>query len=264
MTIKAVWFDLDDTLLWDERCVNEAFETTCKAAQQKYPQIDPEKLEEAVRTEARELYATYETFPFTQNIGINPFEGLWGNFGDHQHEMFGKMAEVVPEYRKNSWTKGLSKIGIEDAELGFVLGETFARERRKLSYTYEETYEILDQLKGKYKLVLLTNGSPNLQNEKLAMVPKLTEYFDLIMISGNFGKGKPSPELFEHVLSEINVQPQEAMMVGDKLTTDIKGANGVGIHSVWINRNGKPASNEIIPDYEIKHLSQLLAIIPSL
>ena len=51
------------------------------------------------------------------------------------------------------------------------------------------------------------------------------------------------------------------MMVGDKLTTDIKGSLGVGMSAVWINRDGKTRSDEIIQDYEIKHLSELHDII---
>ncbi|MFD2673031.1 HAD family hydrolase [Marinicrinis sediminis] len=264
MAIKAVWFDLDDTLLWDARSVQESFEVTCEKAAMKYAELDAAKLEEAVREAARDLYAGYETYGFTQNIGINPFEGLWGNFRGETHEMFHKMEQIVPQYRTDAWTKGLKALGIEDAELGHELGEMFAAERRKRPYTYEETYTILDELKESYKLVLLTNGSPDLQNEKLSAVPELAPYFDLIMISGKFGKGKPSPELFEHVMEEVGVSADEAIMVGDKLTTDIKGANSVGITSVWINRENHPPSDEIKPVYEIKHLSELHGILKEL
>ena len=88
--IKAVFFDLDDTLLWDQKSVKEAFVATCEVAKEKYG-VDVEEFEEAVRKEARELYATYETFEFTQMIGINPFEGLWGNFLDDTDD-FRKLA----------------------------------------------------------------------------------------------------------------------------------------------------------------------------
>ena len=74
MGIQAVLFDLDDTLLWDERSVKEAFEATCRAAAERYAAIDPAELEQAVRREARALYESFETFPFTKMIGINPFK----------------------------------------------------------------------------------------------------------------------------------------------------------------------------------------------
>lgn len=71
--IKAILFDLDDTLLWDQKSVKEAFSATCLVAAEKYD-IDSEVLENAVREEARVLYSSYETYPFTQMIGINPLK----------------------------------------------------------------------------------------------------------------------------------------------------------------------------------------------
>ncbi|WP_416829328.1 HAD family hydrolase [Ectobacillus polymachus] len=259
--IKAIFFDLDDTLLWDQKSVKEAFAATCRYAGKKY-EIDPEVLEEAVRKEARELYASYETYPFTQMIGINPFEGLWGNFLDDD-DNFRKMKEIVPTYRKEAWTRGLQALSIDDPAFGYELAEHFPQERRKNPFVYEESFEVLDELKGKYKLLLLTNGSPDLQNTKLDITPELVPYFDHIVISGAFGRGKPDPSIFEHALSLMSLQKDEAIMVGDNLMTDILGASRAGIKSVWVNRHNKER-NEVVPTYEIKHLSELYAIIDSL
>lgn len=263
MSIQAVMFDLDDTLLWDDRSVKETFELVCEYAQ-KQVGTDPAELEEAVRREARALYSTYETFPFTQNIGINPFEGLWGDFREADHPSFGKMHELMPGYRRDAWTAGLKALGVDDADLGEKLGQMFHDERRKLPYTYEDTYKILDELKGKYKLLLLTNGSPDLQQEKLDGVPELVPYFDYIMVSGSFGQGKPSSAIFEHCMQLLGIQATEGIMVGDKLTTDIKGANSVGMPSVWINRHGVERNDEIVPAFEIKNLMEIPDVIAKL
>ena len=83
--IKAIFFDLDDTYLWDQKSVKEAFSATCLKAAEKF-NIDSEDLKSAVREEARKLYSGYETYPFTQMIGINPFEGFWGNFLDETED----------------------------------------------------------------------------------------------------------------------------------------------------------------------------------
>jgi len=260
--IKAIFFDLDDTLLWDQKSVQEAFRATCEAAKQKYDQLDPAVLEEAVRKEARELYSSYETYPFTQMIGINPFEGLWGNFLDDE-ENFRKMKEIVPTYRKESWTRGLKACGIDDPEFGHELAERFPAERRQKPFVYEESFQVLDELKRKYKLLLLTNGSPDLQNTKLTITPELVPYFDQIVISGAFGRGKPDPSIFLHALSLMGLEKDEVIMVGDNLMTDILGANRAGIKSVWINRHNKER-NEVIPTYEIKHLEELYGILEDL
>ena len=74
---------------------------------------------------------------------------------------------------------------------------------------YDDSFAVLDQLKGKYKLLLLTNGSPDLQNTKLDITPELVPYFDQIVISGAFGKGKPDPSIFEHALSLLEIDKEE-------------------------------------------------------
>ncbi|NRD80103.1 HAD family hydrolase [Bacillus sp. BRMEA1] len=256
--IKAIFFDLDDTLLWDQKSIKEAFVATCKVAEEKYG-LDPEKFEEAVREAARNLYSSYEIYPFTQMIGINPFEGLWGNFND-DHDEFRKMKELVPGYRKDAWTAGLKALGVDDSDFGYELGERFPQERRKIPFVYEETFKILDALKGKYQLLLLTNGSPDLQNTKLTITSELVPYFDQIVISGDFGRGKPDPAIFEHALSQLSLKNDEVIMVGDNLMTDILGANRAGIQSVWINRHQKER-NEVVPTFEITHLEELFTIL---
>ncbi|WP_050616378.1 HAD family hydrolase [Bacillus testis] len=256
--LKAVLFDLDDTLLWDQKSVSEAFKATCSYAAAKYD-ISSSALEETVRKEARKLYASYDTYEFTQMIGINPFEGLWGDFGDG-HLEFPKMKELAPGYRRDAWTHGLLALGIEDEELGRELAERFPAERKKNPYLYEESLRVLEALKGKYKLVLLTNGSPELQKTKLSITPEIAPYFDEIIISGDFGKGKPDSSIFEYALEQIGVGKDEALMVGDNLMTDILGSNRAGIRNVWVNRHRKERT-EVEPTYEIKHLEELYPLL---
>lgn len=263
MPITAVLFDLDDTLLWDERSVEEAFEVTAEAGAAAAG-VDAKELLNAVREEARSLYASYDTFAFTQMIGINPFEGLWANFTAGSQPEFRKLQELAPMYRKESWRRGLARVGVENESLAETLAERFASERRSRPYVYEETFDVLKELQGKVQLLLLTNGSPDLQQEKLDGVPELVPYFDHIVISGDFGKGKPDVSIFQHALELLGAKPGEAVMVGDKLTTDIKGGNAAGLHTVWINRVDRPKDPAIVPEFEIKHLSELHAILSKL
>ncbi|MCA0966789.1 HAD family hydrolase [Priestia flexa] len=254
MNIKAIFFDLDDTLLWDKKSVAEAFRATCEYASEKYD-VDPIELEAAVREAASSLYATYETYEFTKMIGINPFEGLWGDFHD-EHENFQKMKQIVPIYRKNAWTQGLKSLGIDDEAFGAELAERFPKERRRNPFVYEDTFDVLNELQSNYKLLLLTNGSPQLQNIKLEITPEIVPYFDEIVISGAFGRGKPDPSIFDHALSLLNLSKDEVIMVGDNLMTDILGASRAGIRSVWVNRDDKKA-DKVVPFHEIKRLSEL-------
>lgn len=263
MALKAIFFDLDDTLLWDERSVEEAFRETCAEAAKRVS-LDPQQLENAVRAEARKLYESYGTFPFTKMIGINPFEALWANFSEGHHEQFRKLEQLAPVYRVEAWTRGLRALGIENRELGQLLADKFPAERRKRPLAYEETFRVLDALKPKYKLLMLTNGAPDLQKEKIAGFPQLAAYFERIVISGEFGEGKPAASIFHYALKQLGVEAHEAIMIGDKLTSDILGSSRAGIKNAWINRNGKTRSDEIVPDYEIQHLEQLHDLIQTL
>ncbi len=260
--LKAIIFDLDDTLLWDKKSVETAFQLTCQLAAKKVP-IEPSLLEEAVRIEASELYSSYETYPFTKRIGINPFEGLWGIFDD-EGEFFRKMKTIVPAYRRDAWTKGLLRLGIDDAELGEQLAEYFPVARKAHPFLYEETIRVLDRLKNSYQLVLLTNGSPSLQQTKLEVTAELVPFFRHIVISGEFGKGKPDPSIFQFALSKCNLHADEVIMVGDNLNTDILGAARSGIRSIWINREHIQPNKDIEPTYEITNLEELFPILENL
>ncbi|WP_342471921.1 HAD family hydrolase [Metasolibacillus sp. FSL H7-0170] len=262
MTIQTIIFDLDDTLLWDKKSVQTAFDHTCAYASERHS-VDAKQLEQAVRESARELYESYETYDYTVLIGINPFEGLWGTFDDPT-EMFQKMKELVPAYRAQAWTGGLAKLGIADATFGAELGERFVEERKKSPFLYEDTFAVLDELKGKYQLILLTNGAPSLQNLKLEITPELVPYFDHIIISGDFGKGKPDASIFEYVLEKASATVEKSIMVGDNLMTDILGSSRIGMKNVWINRENKEPHPDVKPTYEVESLTQLLKLIKKL
>jgi putative hydrolase of the HAD superfamily len=257
--VKAIFFDLDDTLLWDKKSVATAFQKTCELAEQASGK-DCTGLEEAVRLEASRLYASYPIFPFTQMIGINPFEGLWGTFDDEGPD-FQEMKKMAPQYRQEAWTRGLRRIGIDNPALGQKLADFFPEARKQHPVLYDETLRVLDQLKGRYELLLLTNGSPGLQRSKLEITPEIAPYFDHIVISGDFGKGKPDAGIFEHALARFGYEAKDALMVGDNLLTDILGAERAGIRSVWINREEKPGHDTIVPTYQIQHLEELLQIL---
>jgi putative hydrolase of the HAD superfamily len=257
--IKAIMFDLDDTLLWDSKSIEEAFKATCRYAQARVG-VDPQDLEHSVREAATKLYSTYDTYEFTQNIGINPFEGLWGDFLDEHDEGFHKMKEIVPTYRKKAWTSGLESLGINDEYLGEELSERFRMERKERPFVYEDTFRVLNEVKENFQLLLLTNGSPHLQNTKLDNTPELVPYFEEIIISGDIGKGKPDSAMFLHALERLRLQKDEVIMVGDNLNTDILGASNLGITTVWINRR-QQKPHDIIPDYEIKELHEVLEIV---
>ncbi|GGP07125.1 HAD family hydrolase [Oceanobacillus neutriphilus] len=258
---KIVLFDLDDTLLWDKKSVQDAFSLTCRLAE-KEAGVSLEQLEKNVRDKARELYASYPTYTYTQKIGINPFEGLWATFDDPGEE-FQQLREIAPVYQKTAWQAGLADTGVNNPELAEKLAKAFRDYRIESPCLFEDALLVLKELKKDYRLALVTNGAPSLQNLKLEISPELPPYFEKIFISGDIGIGKPDREIFDYVLKALNIKAEAAVMVGDNLHTDIIGANRTGIDSIWLNRFDAENKSNIKPDYEIKSLKELKSILQS-
>lgn len=253
---KALIFDLDDTLLWDAKSVETALRLTCEGVGPNHSQ----DLYQAIREEAPKLYKTYPFYSFTQKIGINPFEGLWGTFDDGTFD-FPAMEQEIAQYQRTAWQNALNKIGIEDEELSLNLSRQFQNSRKSHPFVYEETFDVLKEVAKNYQIGLLTNGAPSLQNTKLSLTPELATYVDAIVISGEVGVGKPDTAPFIEILNKLDCTPDQVVMIGDNLQTDIRGANALGIDSVWINHHGATAPDDVHPNYMIHRLEELLDIL---
>jgi putative hydrolase of the HAD superfamily len=88
----------------------------------------------------------------------------------------------------------------------------------------------------------------------------LHEYFDTVVCSSEIVFRKPDPAMFEVALRSLKVSPDNAMFVGDDYRADILGAKKIGMKTIWLNPNRKPAPGEVKPDYEIAGLEEILAL----
>ncbi|MGB5435415.1 MAG: YjjG family noncanonical pyrimidine nucleotidase [Maribacter sp.] len=123
------------------------------------------------------------------------------------------------------------------------------------NHLYPNAIEVLDYLKPKYKLHIITNGFEEVQERKL-MNAKIRDYFDQIVNSEMAGVKKPNPLIFELALRRANTTSDSAIMIGDSLEADILGAKAVGFHAIHFN-----AHNE--PDHEFCHMIHDLSEIKS-
>lgn len=131
-------------------------------------------------------------------------------------------------------------------------------------YFYTGAEELLDNLYGRYKLYITSNGTARVQDSRIASA-NIARYFDAIFISQRVGKDKPSPEFFNAVFDSIDgFSRDEAVIVGDSLTSDILGGINAGIRTVYFNPHNRPPRPDIIPDYEIKELSELPELLSEL
>ncbi len=107
----------------------------------------------------------------------------------------------------------------------------------------------------------VTNGTKVAQVRKLSK-SGLDQLLDFIFISEDVGYEKPAPEFFQKVFAKIGeYQPDEVLIVGDSLTSDMKGGKGAGIRTCWFNSKGAEKSFQIDTDYEIKQIVQVKDII---
>ncbi len=256
---RVVLFDLDDTLYDDARAVRETFRSVCGVAAVRYG-VPADVIERAVRQQAHEVYASLETIAFVQDIGINPIEALWGAFCGGVHPQFRVLERLAPTYRDSAWHRGLMHVGIDDRSFAHDLAEAFYASRRRIHYVYEDTFSTLEVLAKSVQLLLLTNGAPDIQKEKLDGQPRIASFFGHIVISGDYGRGKPHPSIFAHALALLGATADEAIMIGDKLTTDIKGANDSGIASIWIDRH-RADPGVMRPTYTVQSLGDVVPLI---
>ena len=124
--------------------------------------------------------------------------------------------------------------------------------------------EAVEALSKKYRLFLASNGTTPVQKSRIASAG-ISRYFEQIFISQEVGYNKPAKEYFDICFSRISgFDPQKAMIVGDSLTSDIRGGINAGIKTCWVNPNHSPGREDIRPDYEIEGLYQLEALLDTL
>lgn len=122
----------------------------------------------------------------------------------------------------------------------------------------EGAMELLDYLKPKYKIVMLSNGFSELQYKKVESAG-FTEYFDEIILSDVVGVNKPHPDIFTYALNKAQAQANEVIMIGDNLAADIEGSRNSNIDQIWYNPNKKAA--DFIPTHTVKRLSEIIDIL---
>ena len=117
---------------------------------------------------------------------------------------------------------------------------------------FVDTINVLNNLKKKYKLCIVTNGDVLEQNKKIKYTG-LKKYFQGIVISSEIGYSKPEKEIFEIACNKMNVEPKNCVMIGDRYKTDIEGGINAGIKTIWVNRK----EEKINYKFQIKELSEI-------
>ncbi|MCP4456122.1 MAG: HAD family hydrolase [Planctomycetes bacterium] len=256
MTINAMIFDLDDTLLVEVASAEAAFLATCELARHKYG-LDPAVLHTTLRREAKALWYASPERPIIERISVSHWEGLWARFEGDAPDIT-RLRQWAVYYRQSSWKRALAAFDIEDAPFATELSLEFRRQRETRHVLFDDTLPILEALHGRVKLGLVTNGLSCLQHEKIAG-SGLSHFFDAMLVAGDIGVAKPAPIVFHTLLGQLDVTPDETLMVGNSVTSDIGGAQGVGMKAVLIHRGEiHGADDRIQPDVVIENLMSIM------
>ena len=167
------------------------------------------------------------------------------------------------ETQRQRLIHSLTALGVSyDQELLENLFDDYAEEWVKRSTLFPGAMELLQKLRGKYRLGLITNASDKDTTWRILRDLRLKDLFATVVISGEFGWRKPSPLIFHEALKELSTKPEYTVMVGDSFEADIIGANSLGMKTVYIDAENETDSD--IPDITIQHIGQLYDRLPEL
>jgi putative hydrolase of the HAD superfamily len=151
--------------------------------------------------------------------------------------------------------KAFNAVGYEiDDRTIHLLSEQYIEFLSSFNHLVPNTMEILDYLKPRYRLHIITNGFKEIQEKKLRR-SNILEYFDQVVNSEMAGVKKPNRKIFELAIEAANTEAGKSMMIGDNIEADILGARAAGLKTLHFNVHNEPLHDfsEIIHDLsEIK------------
>ncbi len=152
------------------------------------------------------------------------------------------------------------QIGEQDMDAGAFQKE-YAEALGSVYYYLDDSYELVKNLRGKYRQYLVTNGVTLTQMKKLRL-SGFDQLADGIFVSEQIGIPKPHKDFFEKCFSMIpGFCKEKAVIVGDSLSSDMRGGNNAGIATCWYNPAGLKNLSDVKIDYEIRNLKEIWDIL---
>lgn len=218
MTGKAVFFDIDDTLL------------------------DTSHFAETARQAAIEAMVE-NGLPLTRDEAYQLLKEIIKEKGSNYDKHFNVLTKKV--------------LGKEDPFLIALGMTTYHNVKFALLRPFPRTTDILLYLRAKgYHLGAISNGITIKQWEKLIRL-RIHSFFDSVITSQEIGISKPDIGIFEEAMKQMNCKPEKSIMVGNKLDIDIMGAVNAGMKAVLVNSEITEEEKEKIKDLDIEVLSNI-------
>ena len=196
-----------------------------------------------------------------RDFGVEPTEEVL-----HRYHLINKWHWEQLELGKLTRAEVLqNRFGVLFSELGLSVDAAACAKayEKNLSighYFLPGAEEAVDALSKKYRLFLASNGTAVVQKGRMTSA-NLYRFFETVFVSQEIGHNKPSKEYFEACFARIpGFDREKAVMVGDSLSSDIRGGINAGIKTVWVNPD-RLDCGDIRPDYEIASISQLETLL---
>ncbi|MGZ0752089.1 pyrimidine 5'-nucleotidase [Kluyvera sp. CHPC 1.2972] len=137
------------------------------------------------------------------------------------------------------------------------LNDAFMNAMAEICAPLPGAVSLLNALKGKVKMGIITNGFTSLQQIRLERTG-LREHFDLLIISEEVGVAKPDRRIFDYALEQAgNPDRSRVLMVGDTAESDIRGGMNAEWATCWLNAHQRPLPEGITPDWTVTSLPEL-------
>jgi HAD superfamily hydrolase (TIGR01549 family) len=246
MSYRAVLFDLFDTLVLFERS--------------RLPEVRVNG--KVIRSTAGRLHAALR--PFAPAVPLQDFVAalLWS--WQEAERIRSETHREVPAPERFGMLFG--RLGLDAGRLAAealpLLLETHMRELAKAAVFPAHHARLLRALGRRYRLAVVSNFDYAPTARYILEREGVAALFDTVVVSDEVGWRKPKPAIFEAALRRLGLAPVDALFVGDRPDIDVAGAQGAGMASAWINRNGAALPEGIRPpDFELRDLAELGAIL---
>jgi putative hydrolase of the HAD superfamily len=229
--VNVLLFDLDDTLLDYSGGVDESWRQACATCGVP-PGLDLERFMKAL-AETRQWF--------------------WSDPSRHRQERVNML---------RAWQRiaghALTSLGVACDGLDAAMAREYAARRRAILQLFPDALETLHDFRARgVPLGLVTNGDASQQRDKIERF-ELASFFDVIVIEGEFGAGKPDESVYRHALHHLGAAPSDAAMVGDHLEFDVAGPQRLGARGIWLDRPGAGlADSPVRPHRIIRSLLEL-------
>lgn len=167
-----------------------------------------------------------------------------------------KIGKVELRYKRLKTTFNKLNFKISD-ELINKISEDYITYLPMFNHLLDGAKDLLDYLKDKYNLHIITNGFEEVQKIKLEK-SQINDYFNVVVTSESVGVKKPNPKVFEFALKEANVSANKSIMIGDSLEADVLGALAVGISPIHLFKDIRSVDERVISVQALSEIKQYL------